>query len=285
LGLCLFLLLSLIFLVLFSDLAYVVGFVQRPTEEHRRPLQELIRGVLEPKALYTIRLSLVTASLTTALAVLLGAPAAYLLSRYRLPASGLLDTLLDLPIVLPPAVMGISLLVFFQTDLGAWTLGLLDRTPLRFLSAWSLGDYLIERNLEFVHQPRGIVLAQFVVAASFCVRALKAAFDAIDPRLEGVARTLGCSHFRAFLKVTLPTARTGLIAGAVMTWARAVGEFGPILFFVGTAERVRVMPVAIYLEMSTGNIAMALTIALLMIAMGTVTLWLFKRLGGRGYLW
>jgi molybdate transport system permease protein len=293
-----FFLLLLIGAVLYSDVAYIAGSLQSPTAEHPRPIAEFIAGITSPRVLNSVLLSVVTAATTTVLALLIGIPAAYALSRFRLPGAALWDTILDLPIVLPPAVMGISLLVFFQTDLGAWTLGLLDHTPLRVIADWSLGAWLKARptaewwhdltgesDWGFAYTIRGIVLAQFMVAASFCVRSLKAAFDGIDPRIEGVARTLGCSHFRAFTKVAIPAARNGLVAGGVMTWARAIGEFGPILFFVGTAAKVRVMPIAIYLYMSVGDIELALAIAVLMMAIATVTLLTFKRLGGRGYLW
>jgi len=249
---CLFLLLLLTTAVLASDALYLTW-------------REFLVGLLRKETLWAVELSLITSTVTAALAVLVGIPAAYALSRFRLPGSLLLDTILDLPIVLPPAIMGISLLVFFYMPYGKW---------------------LEARGLEFVYTRQGIVLAQFVVAAPFCVRALKAAFDNIDPRLEGVARTLGCSRVRAFWKVTLPLAKSGLIAGAIMTWARAVGEFGPILFFVGTEPtKAGVMPIRIFLDMSIGQVESALTMVLIMLAIGTLALLAFKKLGGRGYLW
>jgi molybdate transport system permease protein len=227
--------------------------------------KEFVAVLFREETLWSVKLSLVTSTITTFLAVILGVPAAYALSRFRLPGALFLDTILDLPIVLPPAIMGISLLILFYMPYGKW---------------------LEARGLEFAFTRRGVVLAQFVIAAPFCVRALKAAFDNIDPRLEGVARTLGCSRFRAFWKVTLPLAKSGLIAGAIMTWARAIGEFGPILFFVGTEPtKGGVMPIRIYLDMSTGQIESAITMVLIMLAIGTFALLLFKKLGGRGYLW
>lgn len=222
-------------------------------------------AVLSAEVLFAIKLTVLTTTLTTAIAVVLGIPAAYVLSRYRLPLSALWDTLLDLPIVLPPLVAGIALLVFFQTALGRW----------------------IEAHImPFVFTTQGIVLAQFIPAGTFCVRSLKAAFDSVDPRTEQVARTLGCTERQAFFQVLLPMARNGLVAGAIMTWARAAGEFGPILMFVGaTRFKSEVLPIAIFLNMSIGNVEMALSVTVILIILAIVALLSFRKLGGRGHLW
>jgi len=222
-------------------------------------------ALLSAEVLFAIKLTVVTTSITTAIAVVLGIPSAYVLSRYRLPGHALIDTLLDLPIVLPPLVAGIALLVFFQTALGEW----------------------IEQHImPFVFTTQGIVLAQFIPAGTFCVRSLKAAFDSVDPRMEQVARTLGCSERQAFFHVLLPLARNGLVAGAIMTWARAAGEFGPILMFVGaTRFKSEVLPIAIFLNMSIGNVEMALSVTVILIVLAIIALLSFRKLGGRGYLW
>jgi molybdate transport system permease protein len=216
---------------------------------------------------FAVRLSLITSTVTLVAALIVGLPSAYALSRFRLPFATLVDTIVDLPIVIPPPVVGLSLLVVFgKTGLDRW----LERT---------LGHGIM-------YQPWSIPLAQFMVASGFCIRALKAAFDSINPRLEHVARTLGCSSWQAFVRVALPLARNGLIAGAVMTWARAIAEFGPILFFSGaTPMRTEVLPISMFLNFSAGNIERALLLAVLMVAIATATLVTFKRLGGKGYLW
>ncbi|MBU0608004.1 MAG: ABC transporter permease, partial [Armatimonadetes bacterium] len=213
-------------------------------------LKTFTAAVLSAEVLFAIKLTVITTSITTAIAVVLGIPAAYVLSRYRLPGHNLIDTFLDLPIVLPPLVAGIALLVFFQTALGQW----------------------IEAHImPFVFTTQGIVLAQFVPAGTFCVRSLKAAFDSVDPRMEQVARTLGCNERQAFFGVLLPLARNGLVAGAIMTWARAAGEFGPILMFVGaTRFKSEVLPIAIFLNMSIGNVEMALSVSLILIILAVI---------------
>ena len=139
--------------------------------------------------------------------------------------------------------------------------------------------------MRFVFQPAGIVAAQFVVACAFAIRTMKATFDGIDPRYESVARTLGFGPGRAFLKGTLPLARSGVVAAAVITWARAIGEFGPVLVFCGaTRFRTEVLPTSIYLEVSVGNLHAALSVALLMIVIALVVLIVLKKVGGKVYL-
>ncbi|HJN15516.1 MAG TPA: ABC transporter permease subunit, partial [Armatimonadota bacterium] len=150
------------------------------------------------------------------------------------------------------------------------------------LDAWMV------RNLGsgLMFEAWGIPLAQFMVAAAFCIRALKATFDGINPRLEHVARTLGCTPWQAFVRVALPLARNGIIAGAIMTWARAISEFGPVLFFCGTFEgKTDVLPIRMFLNMSAGQPAQAIVLAILMIAIAATALIAFKKLGGKGYLW
>lgn len=217
------------------------------------------------ETLFAIRLSVLTATFTTVIAMVVGVPAAYALSRYRVPFASLIDTLVDLPIVLPPLVVGFSLLVFYQT---------------------ALGDVLVAQGLDLRYTVPGIILAQFLVAAAFAIRTVKATFDSIDPRLEAVARTLGASPARAFRRITLPLARRGIVAGAIMTWARAIGEFGPILIFCGaTRWRTEVLPIAIWLDFSVGRLEAAMALVVIMLGISTLTLVAFKRLGGRGYLW
>jgi molybdate transport system permease protein len=188
-------------------------------------------------------------------------PIGYALSRYRFPGHIVADTIVDLPIVFPPLVMGLSLLVFFQTPVGNW------------LDAHGLG---------FVYEPRGIVLAQFFVAASFGIRAIKSTFDDIDRRQEDVALTLGCTRGQAFWRIAVPNARGGIVAGAILTWAKAFGIFGALMVFVGMVRlRTEVLPTAIYLEASVGKLEAALAVALLMIGIATMALMLIRVLGGR----
>lgn len=204
------------------------------------------------EVLFAMRLSAVTSLTTLAIIVLFAIPMGYALSRYRFPGHVAVDVLVDLPIVLPPIVVGVSLLVFFNTPVGRWI--------------ESLG-------IEFVYSVPGIVLCQFLVSASFGIRASAAAFDGVDRRLEDLALTLGCTRAQAFRRVALPMARNGIVAGAIVAWAHAVGIFGPLMVFAGSTRlKTEVMPTTIYLELSIGRIETALAVAMIMLAVAAVAL-------------
>jgi molybdate transport system permease protein len=218
------------------------------------------------EVMYALRLSLLTSTISLGIVILFAVPAGYALSRYRFPGSVVLDAIVDLPIVMPPVIVGVSLLVFFRTSVGQWIQSV----------EW----------LRFVYTIKGIVLCQFLMSASFGIRAAKAAFDAADVRLEHLALTLGCTHTQAFRMVALPMARSGLAAGAVMAWARAVGLFGPLMIFVGSVEmKNQVLPTRIYVEISTGQIEAALALAMILLALAMVALVLIHWLGAGRQWW
>ncbi|MBN2137657.1 MAG: ABC transporter permease [Sedimentisphaerales bacterium] len=212
---------------------------------------------------HALWMSLWTSCLTTLIAVLFAVPIGYSLSRYRFPGRALADTIVDLPIVFPPLVAGLTLLVFFsQTDFGKWIQN--------------------DLGIEFVFRKKGIILCQFLVSASFAIRSAKIAFDEVDRRFENVALTLGCTRFRAFRRVSLPLALNGVIAGAILTWARAFGLFGPLLIFVGSFRgRTEVLSTTVFLEQSVGNIEVALAVAMLMIVVAVIALTTIHLVGGR----
>jgi len=212
--------------------------------------------------LHSIRLSLITASLSSLAALALGIPAAYALSQTRFKGKVLLDVLLDLPIVISPVALGAAMLVFFNSPPGS----------------------AIERHiLRFVFEVPGIVLAQFTVVSAFSIRLLKSTFDSIDHRYEQVARTLGCGKFRAFFRVTVPLARNGLIAAAIMTWSRAIGEFGATITLAGAMKgKTDTLPVAIFLSLSTANIEKAIALILVLVTIATSALLLLRRLTSSG---
>jgi molybdate transport system permease protein len=205
-------------------------------------------------------LSLWTSTLATLISLIFALPMGYALSRYRFPGRALVDTVVDIPIVFPPLVMGLSLLVFFSSTIG-------------------LG--MEAAGLKFVYQRSGIVLAEFLVAAPFGIRAIRTTFDDIDRRQEEVALTLGCTTAQAFWRVAVPNARGGIVAGTILTWARAFGVFGPLMVFVGAVRmRTEVLPTTIYLETSIGRVEVALAVALLMVGMAGIALLLIRLFGG-----
>lgn len=218
----------------------------------------LWRALQSPEIRYAIRLSLLSCTLTTLLSLWVAVPIGYLLSRVRFPGKGLVDALLDIPIVLPPLVIGLSLLILFQTPPGR----------------------AVERLLPFTYAVPGVVLAQFMVAAAFAVRTLRATFDQISPRHEQVALTLGCNRSQAFWRVVLPEARRGLLTAATLAWARSLGEFGPILVFSGaTRFRTEVLSTTVFLELSVGNLEAAVAVSLLMVAAAVAVLLLIRSHG------
>jgi molybdate transport system permease protein len=211
---------------------------------------------------HALWMSIWTSFTTTFIALLFAIPMGYALSRLRFPGRFLADAIVDLPIVFPPLVAGLTLLVFFsQTAPGRW----------------------IQQDLgiEFVFQPKGIVLCQFVAAASFAIRSAKTAFDDVDQRYENVALTLGCTQWGSFRRVSLPLARNGIIAGGILTWARAFGLFGPLMIFVGSFRgRTEVLSTTIFLEQSVGNLEVALAIALMLIFVALLAVTGIRLVGG-----
>jgi len=208
---------------------------------------------------YAVLLSLISCSITTVLSVWVAVPTAYLMSRVEFPGKRFLDAVLDIPIVMPPLVIGLALLMLFQTGLGQF----------------------IQSHVRFTYAVPGVILAQFMVACAFATRTMMAAFAEINPRQEQVALTLGCTRAQAFWHVVLPEAQRGMVPAATIAWARAMGEFGPVLVFAGTtALRTEVMPSSIFLELQVGNLGMAAGISIVMVVLALIVLVLMRLAGG-----
>jgi len=199
-----------------------------------------------PTIAAALRLSLFTSVVSVVVSTLVGTPIAYILARYRFWGVFWLDILVDLPMVLPPAVAGIALLVAFGRN-------------------GTLGQFLVPRGIELPFTTAAVIMAQIFVSAPFYIRAAKAGFSNVDQRLEQISATLGESTLGTFRRITLPLARNTLIGGAIMTWARALGEFGATILFAGNISgRTQTMPLAIYSALQTDlNIALALAVILL----------------------
>ncbi|UBV45166.1 ABC transporter permease (plasmid) [Deinococcus taeanensis] len=181
-----------------------------------------------PAVLDALRVSLWTTGVTVLLTVLAGTPVAYLLARRDFPGRAVLDTLLDLPVVLPPVVAGLGLLLTF------------GRSGL-------LGPGLELAGVSLAFSPAAVVLAQLFTAAPFYLRAAKAGFGAVDRDVERAALTDGAGRWQAFRHVTWPLAFPFLLEGLVLTWARALGEFGATILFAGSLQgRTRTITLTIY---------------------------------------
>jgi molybdate transport system permease protein len=210
---------------------------------------------------YSIFLSLLTCSVSALISLFIAVPVGYLLSRRNFRGKALVESILDIPIFLPPMVIGLCLLIFFQTPAGA----------------------LIEKAIPFTYTVFGVVMAQVMIAAAFSIRTMRGTFDHMSPRPEEVAMTLGCSRGGAVCRVTLPAASKGMVAAVTVAWARSLGEFGPILVFAGaTRLKTEVLPTTVWLEMSVGNLEGAVAVSLLMVICAIVVLVFFRWAGERG---
>src|SRR5215218_6570223 len=188
----------------------------------------LLESLGDPTAREALRLSLETTALALAIIVLAGTPAAYLLATRAFPGRAVVQTLVELPLVLPPAAAGIGLLAALGPN------GI-------------LGGVLEDAGIELVLQTSGVVVALVFVAAPFYLRQAEAAFAAIPPTVMQASRTLGSGEAAAFVRVAIPTARPGLLAGAALAWGRALGEFGATLMFAGSFRAItQTVPLAIY---------------------------------------
>ena len=242
----------LIVLLLLADLYYT-------------SVNDIRETLAKPEVRYAIRLTLISCTIAAILSLWVATPLGYVMSRYRFPGKALIDTLVDIPIVLPPLVLGLSLLILFHLDFGGW----------------KLEDWLRDRlHFPVTFQVRGVILAQFCVSAAFAVRTMRVTFDQINPRAEDVARTLGCTRGEAFLQVALPQAWRGMIAAGTIAWARALGEFGPILVFAGSTRlRTEVLSTTVFLELSIGNLGAAVAVSLLMVLLAMIVLLVLRALG------
>lgn len=225
---------------------------------------EILSALGKPEIQYAIKLSLISCSLASLLSLLVGIPLGYLLSRENFFGKAFLDAVLDIPIVLPPLVIGLSLLILFQVRIGGR----------------SIEDWCGALGMPVTFRVPSVVLAQFAVAAAFAVRTMRVTFDQINPRAEQVALTLGCTRAQAFWRVTLPESRRGILTAATLAWARSLGEFGPILVFSGaTRMRTEVLSTTVFLELSVGHLQAAVAVSLLMIATAVIVLVIVRGFG------
>ncbi|HEX3360429.1 MAG TPA: ABC transporter permease [Solirubrobacterales bacterium] len=237
-------------LLSFLALPLVALFTQAPLGEIPQLLSE---PVLQEILLVTLKTNLIA----NALILALGTPTAYLLATRRFPGRALLVTLVELPLVLPPAVAGIGLLAAFSAG------GLLG-TPLE------------EAGIVIPFTQWAVVLAITFVASPFYVRQGIASFEAVDPQLQDASRTLGVGPARTFLRVSLPLAAGGLIAGWVLAFARGIGEFGATIMFAGNVRGVtQTLTLGIY-EQLDANFDLALAIGVLLVILSAGVLLAYK---------
>ncbi len=229
--------------------AVLIGFVAVPILAIflRVPPATLLAHLRSPVTLQALIVSLRSTLIALAVIVVFGTPAAYILATKRFRGSGALTIILELPLVLPPAVAGIALFAAF----GRFGL---------------LGGALRAFGIQLPFTEAAVIMALAYVALPFYTRQAVAAFASMDHQLLGASRTLGAGRARTFFRVALPLARQGLTAGAALAWARALGEFGATILFAGSLQgKTQTLPLAIYDQFSGGNLDGALAISALLV--------------------
>lgn len=226
---------------------------------------ELLAGLRHPVAAPALWLSLTTTAAALAIVLVLGTPLGWWLAGRRDRLGRAVETMVALPVVIPPAVAGIALLLTF------------GRRGL-------IGSWLADWGWSISFSTTAVVLAQVFVSAPFYVQAAISAFRGLDPSLLVVARTLGASPARVFFAVALPLAAPGLIGGGAMAWARALGEFGATLMFAGNLEgKTQTLPLAIYTALESDmRAAQALALLLVVVAFGLLLVVRGQLLAGAG---
>jgi molybdate transport system permease protein len=208
--------------------------------------EAFFRSLAEPVVLDALSLSLATATVSTAVVVLFGTPLALVNARHDYRGREIVDTLTDLPIVLPPAVAGIALLMAFGRR-------------------GVVGQYFDAFGISIAFTTVAVILAQIFVASPFYIRQARASFEAVDRLYEDAARTLGATPATVALRITIPLAWSGLVSGAILSFARALGEFGATIMFAGNFQgRTQTMPLAIYTTMQ-GDLDAAISLAIILV--------------------
>ncbi len=225
--------------------------------------EDFITALSSPLARDALWLSVVTATFSTVVVVILGTPLAYVNARFSYRGRDIVDTLTDLPIVLPPTVAGLALLMAFGRN------GL-------------LGQYLNIFDIQIAFTTLAVVIAQIFVASPFYIRQARSSFESVDPNFEAASRTLGATPAQTFFKVTLPLAAGSLLSGIIMTFARALGEFGATLMFAGNFQgKTQTMPLAIYGELQS-DMAVSIALAILLVVFSFGIILVVKYIGRRG---
>jgi molybdate transport system permease protein len=211
-----------------------------------------------------IQVSLITTAVSSIICIAFGMPLAYILSRYNFWGKKILDTAVDLPMVLPPTVAGLALILFLGPN-----------TP--------LGSFLSNNGIDIIFTWRAIILAQIFVSAPFFIRAVSTSFSGVPRNLELAATNLGASPIRTFITVTLPLSARGVFAGWAMMWARAMGEFGATLMVSNNVPgQSYTLTTAIYFEFFSGGLFLSLAAAVILLIVTFMVLIIVRILMGKG---
>jgi len=207
---------------------------------------------------YSIVLSLSTATISTLIAMLIGIPASYALSRYDFFGKNFIDALLELPLVVSPLALGAIVLLFFNNPIGRW---------------------LANHGITPIFQISGIVVAQFITVIGVAIRMIKQAFDSVPKYYENVSRSLGANSFKAFTTVIIPLSKKGILAAFMVCFAKSIGEFGATLMIAGSMPfKTETVPIGIFLALSNANITRAVWLIVILTSIGLISLILSRRI-------
>jgi molybdate transport system permease protein len=228
-------------------------------------LDSFIQSLTTDVVREAVKLSLLTSVSAVVIVIIFGTCVAYINARRQYKGKQLIDTLIDLPVVLPPAVAGLGLLLAF------------GRRGL-------IGQYFNVFGFDIAFTTLAVIMAQVFVSSPFYIRQAKTSFEDVNYEYEAAARTLGATSIHTFFRITVPIALNGLISGAIMTWARALGEFGATVIFAGNLQgRTQTMPLAIYSALQ-GDLDASISLAIILVILSFVIIAIIKSLTGVTFL-
>jgi molybdate transport system permease protein len=245
-------------------LVLALAFISLPIASlfFKIPPVDFFNSLNDPTVTDALWLSLMTATASTLIILAFGTPIAYINARFDYRGRMLVDTITDIPAVLPPAVAGLALLMAFGRR-------------------GMVGQYFNIFGIDIAFTTLAVVLAQVFVSSPFYIRQARMSFQAVDLEYEDAARTMGSSRLNTFARISLPLASSGLLSGAIMAWARALGEFGATIMFAGNMPgHTQTMPLAIYSSFE-GDIGPAISISIILVAISFGVILSVKLLGRR----
>ncbi|AFA47829.1 ABC transporter permease [Acetobacterium woodii] len=208
---------------------------------------------------FSLKLSLYTASISTMICIFLAIPTAYTLTRTAFPFKKIVQIILEMPLSMPYLVLGLSLLIIFSSD---------------------FGKMLKELGFKVVFDKNGIIMAQTVVNLPYVIRFIRTAFAEVDQRLEFIAGCLGASKWERFITITLPLSKNAIITMIILTWSRALGEFGATLMLVGaTRMKTETLTTSVYLNLATGDMGASMASASIILFVSFVALFITSWIG------
>lgn len=221
-------------------------------------LGNFYKVITSDRTLFSIKLSIVAGFIATAISFCVALPVGYALSRYNFGAKGLLDALLELPIIVPPVALGALILIFLNGR---------------------IGNFIQNNIIDIVFTFWGIVVAQFVTTVGIATRLVKTTFDQVNPRYEIVASTLGAKPWQVFLHVSLPIAKRGILSALIVTYAKCLGEFGATITVAGTMPfRTETVPISIFMRLSSADLTGTSVLIMILIFVGIIILWIIRYL-------